>query len=74
MIVDAMGLEFEKDFTEEAPNPNAQKFYEMLNVVDEKLWDECTTHSQMSGVARLLHMKSKHHFSERYYDDFTRFL
>ena len=28
----------------------------------------------MSAVARLLHMKSKHHFSERCYDDFIRFL
>ena len=28
----------------------------------------------MSAVARLLHMKSEHHFSERCYDDFIRFL
>ena len=51
MILDAIGPEFENDFLEEAPNLNAQKFYDMLNVVDEKLWDRCTTHSQMSAVA-----------------------
>ena len=28
----------------------------------------------MSVVARLLHMKSVYHFSERFYDDFIRFL
>ena len=74
VILDAIGSEFENDFMEEEPNLNAQKFYDMLNAVDEKLWDGCTTHSQMSTVARLLHMKSKHHFSERCYDDFIRFL
>ena len=74
MILDAIGPKFENDFMEEAPNLNAQKFYDMLNAVDEKVWDGCTTHSQMSEVARLLHMKSEHHFSERCYDDFIRFL
>ena len=74
MILDAIGPEFENDFMKEAPNLNAHKFYDMLNAIDEKLWDGCTTHSQMSAVARLLHMKSEHHFSERCYDDFIRFL
>ena len=74
MILDAIGPEFENDFMEEEPNLNAQKVYDMLNAVDEKLWDGCTKHSQMSAVARLLHMKSEHHFSERCYDDFIRFL
>ena len=74
MIFDAIGHEFENDFMEEAPNLNAQKFYNMLIVVDEKLWDGCTTHSQIFVVAKLLHMKSEHHFSERCYDDLIRFL
>ena len=49
----------------EVPNPKAQKFYDMLSVVDKKLWDGCTKRSQMLTVARLLRMKSKHHFLER---------
>ena len=53
---------------QEVPNPNAQKFYDMLSAGDKKLWD------QMSAVALLLHMKSEHHFSERCFDDFTQFL
>ena len=48
---------------EEVPNPNAQKFYDILSVVDKKLWDGYTKHSQMLTVARLLHMESEHHFS-----------
>ena len=36
MILDAIRPEFENDLMEEAPNLNAQKFYDMLNVVDEK--------------------------------------
>ena len=45
MILDAIGPEFENDFTKETPNLNAQKFYDMLNAVDKKLWVGCTTHS-----------------------------
>ena len=47
---------------EEVSNPNAQNFYDMLSAIDQKLWDGCTKHSQMLAVARLLHVKSKHHF------------
>ena len=53
---------------QEVPNPNAQKFYDMLIAGDKNLWD------QMSTVARLLHMKSENHFSERCFDEFTQFL
>ena len=74
LIIDAVGPGFNVEDMEEVPNPTAQKFYDMLNAVDEKLWDGCTKHSQMSAVARLLHMKSEHHFSERCFDDFTQFL
>ena len=74
LIIDAAGPGFNVEDMEEVPNPTAQKFYDMLNAVDEKLWDGCTKHSQMSAVAQLLHMKSEHHFSERCFDDFTQFL
>ena len=81
LILDAAGLDFNttgSDFKaedmKEVPNSNAQKFYDMLSAVDQKLGDGCTKHSQMPTVARLLQMKSKHHFSERCFDDFTKFL
>ena len=70
----AVRLGFNVEDMEEVPNPNAQKFYDMLSAVDKKLWDDCTKHSQMLAVARLLHMKSEHHFSKRCFDDFTQFL
>ena len=59
----AVGPGFNAEDMEEVSNPNAQKFYDMLSTADRKLWDCCTKHSQMSAVARLLHMKSEHHFS-----------
>ena len=74
LIIDAARPGFNVEDMEEVPNPTAQKFYDMLNAVDEKLWYGCTKHSQMSAVARLLHMKSEHHFSERCFDYFTQFL
>ena len=33
----ATGSEFNAEDMEEVPNPNAQKFYDMLSVVDKKL-------------------------------------
>ena len=59
----AARLGFNIEDMEEVPNPNAQKFYDMLSVVYKKLWDGCTKHSHMSTVAQWLHMKSRHHFS-----------
>ena len=74
MILDATGSEFNAENMEKVPNPNAQNFYDMFSAVDQKLWDGCTKHSQMSTVARLLPIKSKYHISERCFDDFTQFL
>lgn len=37
MILDTAGPEFITEYVDEIPNPNAQKFYDMLNMVDEKL-------------------------------------
>lgn len=74
MILDAVGPDFFTEDMDEVPNPTAQKFYDMLNAADEKLWPGCKTHSQMSSVARLLYMKSEHHFSERCYDDIVQFI
>ena len=62
----ASGSEFNAENMEEVPNPNAHKFYDMLSAVDKKLWDGCTKHSQMSAVARLLHMKSEHLFRKMF--------
>ncbi|CAA0817961.1 Unknown protein [Striga hermonthica] len=68
MVMDAAGPEFHLDF-EEPPNPDSKRFYDMLNAVDKELWPGCTTHSQLSFVARAMHMKAEHHMSERNYDD-----
>ena len=59
----AVGHGFNVEDMEEVPNPNAQKFYDMLSAVDQKLWDGCTKQSKMSAVEKLFHMKSEHHFS-----------
>ncbi|CAA0819152.1 Unknown protein, partial [Striga hermonthica] len=69
MVMDVAGPEFHPNSQEEPPNPDSKRFYDMLNAVDKELWPGCTTHSQLSFVARVMHMKAEHHMSERNYDD-----
>nr|GMD28243.1 uncharacterized protein LOC109179592 [Ipomoea batatas] len=38
MVMDAAGPEFNVDEIEESPNPEAQKFYDMLKTADQELW------------------------------------
>ncbi|KAH6824083.1 hypothetical protein C2S53_004049 [Perilla frutescens var. hirtella] len=77
MMMDAAGPEFvydEMNGIEEAPNPEAQRFYDMLAAADNDLWLGCENHTQLSLVARLMALKSEHHFSERCFDQFTTLL
>lgn len=77
MVMDAAGPEFnynEMDGVEEAPNPEAQRFYDMLTAADNELWPGCENHTQLSLVARLMALKSEHHISERCFDQFTSLL
>nr|GMC99858.1 uncharacterized protein LOC109168299 [Ipomoea batatas] len=57
MVMDAAGPEFNVDEIEESPNPEAQKFYDMLKATDQELWPGSKNHSQLSLVARLMSLK-----------------
>lgn len=67
---DTMDNEGDRD---EAPNPEAQRFYDMLKAADCELWPGCTKHSQLSVVARLMNLKSEHNISERCFDQIAEF-
>ena len=74
MVYDAAGPQFNANIIEESPNPTAQNFYDMLNAANQEVWPNCQTHSQLSAIARMLHIKSEHRFSERYYDALCQFM
>ena len=70
MLMDAIGLSFNLDVTEDIPNLVAQELYEMLKASEQDVWPgNPYGHSKLSVVARLLNLKAKHHFSERCFDD-----
>ena len=72
MVIDASRVECHWDNMEESPNVAAQQLFDMLSAANSELWPGCKNHSVLSVVARLLHMKAEHHFSERCYDDFVQ--
>nr|GMD55942.1 uncharacterized protein LOC109168299 [Ipomoea batatas] len=74
MVMDAAGPEFNVDEIEELPNPEAQKFYDMLKAADQELWPGSKKHSQLSVVARLMSLKSENHISEKCFNQFTELM
>nr|GMD83380.1 uncharacterized protein LOC109168299 [Ipomoea batatas] len=74
MVMDAAGPEFNVDEIEESPNPEAQKFYDMLKAADQELWPGSKNHSQLSLVARLMSLKSENHISEKCFNQFTELM
>nr|GMD61463.1 uncharacterized protein LOC109179592 [Ipomoea batatas] len=74
MVMDADGPEFNVDEIEESPNPEAQKFYDMLKAADQELWPGSKNHSQLSLVARLMSLKSENHISEKCFNQFTELM
>nr|GLL49731.1 uncharacterized protein LOC109166492 [Ipomoea trifida] len=71
MVMDAAGVQFNVDEIEESPNPEAQKFYDMLKAADQGLFPECKKHSQLSFVARLMSLKYENHISEKCFNQIT---
>ena len=58
MDFDAVGPEFEmcSQPSNEVPNPEAQRFYSLLEVANEPLWEE-SIYSELSLVVRILSIK-----------------
>ncbi|XP_024964408.1 uncharacterized protein LOC112504697 [Cynara cardunculus var. scolymus] len=62
MVHDAMTWE------EQTPNPSTQGFYNMLQTVDEPLWDGCKTFSKLGAATSLLHWKAECNVPETTYN------
>ncbi|XP_019166858.1 PREDICTED: uncharacterized protein LOC109162622 [Ipomoea nil] len=74
MVMDAVGLEFNVDEIEKSPNPEAQKFDDMLKAANQELWPGCKKHSQLSLVARLMSLKSENHISEKCFNQIVELM
>nr|GME09613.1 uncharacterized protein LOC109179592 [Ipomoea batatas] len=74
MVMDATGVQFNVDEIEESPNPEAQKFYDVLKAADQGLFPECKKHSQLSFVARLMSLKYENHISEKCFNQITELI
>mgnify|MGYP003365761462 CR=1 FL=1 len=72
MVMDAAGPNFDPHY-EEMPNLEAEKLYNMLQSSERELYDGCET-SQLSAMARMLSLKSDHHWSEACYDQTSQFI
>ncbi|KAL6579029.1 hypothetical protein OROMI_009245 [Orobanche minor] len=59
---------------EEPPNPDAKKFYDMLEAANEPLWDGCEKHTKLSLVARLMSIKAENRMSEKCYDQIAELM
>ena len=72
MVMDAMrmnqGNVNQCPIVEEEPNADAARFFDLLKDSDEPLWDDCTNHSKLLGVAQVFTIKLDHGLSEAGYD------
>ncbi|KAK9156174.1 hypothetical protein Sjap_003654 [Stephania japonica] len=70
MVRDLVGPSFDWNRSvEEAPNPQSQQLYDMIDAANVQLWPRCENMTKLSAMALLLPIKLDHHLSERVYDD-----
>ncbi|XP_074352606.1 uncharacterized protein LOC141691745 [Apium graveolens] len=72
MVMDAACPNSDLPHSEERPNSEAQKIYNMLQSSERELYDGCET-SQLSAIARMLSLKSEHNWSEACYNQTSQF-
>ncbi|KAK1393458.1 DUF4216 domain-containing protein [Heracleum sosnowskyi] len=71
-VMDTAGPNFDPQ-SEEIPNAEAQKLYDILHSSEKDLYGGCET-SQLSAKARMLSLKSDHHWPEACYDQTSEFI
>ena len=74
MVFDAVGPGLNPPSLDEQPNPEAQKFYDIMHAAENELWPGNSRHSQLSAAIRMLDLKCTHQISERAYNDYSEFL
>jgi len=59
---------------DEESNIDVVRFFELLKDSNESLWDECTTHSKLSVIARVLTIKWDYKLSKASYDNIIQWV
>ncbi|KAF7812383.1 uncharacterized protein G2W53_033359 [Senna tora] len=66
MILEAAGPSFNPNTnveSDEPPNQDAKKFYDLLKATEKPLYEGCSRHTRFSAVSRLLNIKSEFNMS-----------
>lgn len=79
MVEDAFRLDSDNvDETENAhddmsepPNPEAQRFYDLLEAAQRPLWPGCTNNTELSVAARIMSIKSDYNVPQKCVDEFA---
>ncbi|RDY01445.1 hypothetical protein CR513_15216, partial [Mucuna pruriens] len=69
----SIGEYIEKNM-EENPNPEAQKFYDMIATAQASLWEECDNYSKLSISLATLSLKSDYNISEGYFNQMVQLM
>lgn len=56
LVHDVARIEF-VGVTEERPNKEAHKSYDLLNAAQRSLWEGCSTHTELSIIIRMLNIQ-----------------
>ncbi|KAJ1424649.1 Transposase-associated domain [Sesbania bispinosa] len=67
------GRNHEETMTED-PNPEAQRFFEMLNATQSPLWDGCDNYSMLSDSLTALSLKTDYGLSEGIFNGWVKFM
>jgi hypothetical protein len=78
LVFDAFGPEVAANYQNEipqasvqAPNPEAQKFYDLLGSFNRPLWEGCDRHTELSAAIRLMTIKAENTVSHTCYNQFV---
>ncbi|KAK1396038.1 hypothetical protein POM88_005901 [Heracleum sosnowskyi] len=69
MVMDAAGPEMFDVEMDEEPNPDAKKFYELLDAASKPLYPGSEKHTQLSFISRILNVKCENKMSNSAFSD-----
>ncbi|KAK1396670.1 hypothetical protein POM88_006533 [Heracleum sosnowskyi] len=69
MVMDAAGPEMFDVEMDEEPNPDAKKFYELLDAASKPLYPGSEKHTQLSFISRILNVKCESKMSNSAFSD-----
>ena len=73
MVADAFHGGFDRTTEDEVPNPEAKRFFDMLQSANQPIYEGCREgHSRLALAARMLHTKTDYNVGENCMDSFCQ--